>query len=332
MDRALLTRTRCLSRTLLTARTPIPRRTPRPFVPATHTTHTMHTSAPAAMQSRPPKSRDRGPKSDEDTQTDFSALDVLRNTAPPATSIDACTDDGFALNNNTRVSGCGLLLVGGEAFRWRPWVRDGEAATATSAEGTLRGRLRNPKGQWDVDEAAWGVLELVWPKPGMFFCFVLPVLGFTPWRDTVRWLLTLTHRSAHHRHRPADYPHCARGAQVPQWPRYSPRDPGYTQRVGAVQLACHGARCRADCRCAGADGFPRGSLTDMIDVGVMSPCRHCVVLLYIITINACSCTYVIQHGNPHEQDSGPQVDICFGCEYPPHPSYTCRYPLSIDTR
>jgi NADH dehydrogenase [ubiquinone] 1 alpha subcomplex assembly factor 3 len=35
----------------------------------------------------------------------------------------------------------------------------------------LRGRLRNPKGQWDVDEAAWGVLELVWPKPGMFFLF-----------------------------------------------------------------------------------------------------------------------------------------------------------------
>jgi NADH dehydrogenase [ubiquinone] 1 alpha subcomplex assembly factor 3 len=174
MDRALLTRTRCLSRTLLTPRTPIPRRTPRPFVP---TTHTMHTTAPAAMQSRPPKSRDRGPKSDEDTQTDFSALDVLRNTAPPATSIDACTDDGFALNNNTRVSGCGLLLVGGEAFRWRPWVRDGEAATATSAEGgVLRGRLRNPKGQWDVDEAAWGVLELVWPKPGTF-CFFLSILG-----------------------------------------------------------------------------------------------------------------------------------------------------------
>jgi hypothetical protein len=75
-------------------------------------------------------------------------------------------------------------------------------------------------------------------------------------------LLTLTHRSAHHRHRPADYPHCARGAQVPQWPRYPPRDPGHTQRVGAVQLAGHGARCRADCRCAGAHGVPGGSLTD----------------------------------------------------------------------
>jgi hypothetical protein len=70
----------------------------------------------------------------------------------------------------------------------------------------------------------------------------------------------------------------------------------------------------------------------MIDVYVMSPCRQCVVLLYIIMINACSCTYFIQHGNPHEQNSGPQVDICFGCEYPPHPSHTYRYPLSIDTR
>lgn len=133
------------------------------------------------MQSRPPKSRDRGPKSDEDTQTDFSALDVLRNTAPPATSIDACTDDGFALNNNTRVSGCGLLLVGGEAFRWRPWVRDGDAAATATATATkaLSGRLRNAKGQWDVDEAAWGVLELVWPKPGTFIFLPFLILAYS---------------------------------------------------------------------------------------------------------------------------------------------------------
>lgn len=111
------------------------------------------------MQNKPPKTRDRGPKSDEDTQTDFGALDVLRNTAAPATSIDATTPDGFALNNQMRVSGCGLLLVGGEAFRWRPWV-SGEKEEVT-------GRLKNAKGQWEVKEGAWGALELVWPKPGM---------------------------------------------------------------------------------------------------------------------------------------------------------------------
>lgn len=113
------------------------------------------------MQSRPPKSRDRGPKSDEDTQTDFNALDVLRNTAAPATSIDATTPDGFALNNQMRVSGCGLLLVGGEAFRWWPWLGEG-----TREEGGTA-RLKNKKGQWEIAQGGWGALELVWPKPGM---------------------------------------------------------------------------------------------------------------------------------------------------------------------
>jgi NADH dehydrogenase [ubiquinone] 1 alpha subcomplex assembly factor 3 len=114
------------------------------------------------MKSHPPKTRDRGPKSNEDTQTDFSALDVLRNTIAPATSIDACTSDGFALNNNVRLSGSGILLLGGEAFRWWPW------APAGSVEGSsgMSGKLLNKKGQWDVQEGCWGVLDLVYPKPG----------------------------------------------------------------------------------------------------------------------------------------------------------------------
>lgn len=126
----------------------------------------LHTTAPVLMQSRPPKSRDRGPKSDEDTQTDFNALDVLRNTAAPATSIDATTPDGFALNNQMRVTGCGLLLVGGEAFRWRPWVSAGTAADGGVGGGEATNRLKNKKGQWEIAEGGWGILELVWPKPG----------------------------------------------------------------------------------------------------------------------------------------------------------------------
>ena len=120
--------------------------------------------------SRPPKSRDRGPPSNEDTQTDFAALNVLGNAPPPSTGIDACTDDGFALNSNIKVSGSGLLLVGGEAFRWRPWIRAGwiEGATTAAARGddTVMGKLLNTRGQWEVGIDAWGVLELVWPKPG----------------------------------------------------------------------------------------------------------------------------------------------------------------------
>ena len=29
-------------------------------------------------------------------------------------------------------------------------------------------RLLNDKGQWEVGDDAWGLLGLVWPKPGMF--------------------------------------------------------------------------------------------------------------------------------------------------------------------
>jgi NADH dehydrogenase [ubiquinone] 1 alpha subcomplex assembly factor 3 len=130
----------------------------------------IHVSRPLANPPSPPKSRYRGPKSNEDTQTDFNALDVLRNTAAPATSIDACTDDGFALNNQTRVSGSGVLLVGGEAFRWRPWIqearREGTATDAALDNHQMAARLMNRKGQWEVPESAWGVLELVYPKPG----------------------------------------------------------------------------------------------------------------------------------------------------------------------
>jgi NADH dehydrogenase [ubiquinone] 1 alpha subcomplex assembly factor 3 len=117
------------------------------------------------MKSQPPKTRDRGPKSDEDTQTDFSALDVLRNTIAPATSIDACTSDGFALNNQVRITGSGVLLVGGEAFRWWPWKRNG-SGTGSGENVKMEGRLLNAKGQWEVDSESWGVLELVHPKPG----------------------------------------------------------------------------------------------------------------------------------------------------------------------
>jgi len=114
------------------------------------------------MQSKPPKTRDRGPKSDEDTQTDFSQLDVLRNTVAPATSIDACTSDGFALNNQMRISGSGILLIGGEAFRWWPWVKEG----SVDSKGAMTGKLLNSKGQWEVQQQSWGVLELVYPRPG----------------------------------------------------------------------------------------------------------------------------------------------------------------------
>jgi NADH dehydrogenase [ubiquinone] 1 alpha subcomplex assembly factor 3 len=107
-----------------------------------------------------PTSRDRGPASTEDTQTDFAAMNILGNATPPNTGVDACTDDGFVLNNDMRVSGCGVLLVGGEVFKWRPW-----SPTAKGGSGGKR-KLTDARGSWNVDREAWGVLDLIWPKPG----------------------------------------------------------------------------------------------------------------------------------------------------------------------
>ena len=110
---------------------------------------------------------DRGPVSKEDTQTDFGTMNVLGNTAVPATSIDACLSDGFHLDNGLKISGgSGCLLVAGEAFIWRPWE------AGIRSKGTGRGKMINRKGQWDVENEAWGVLDVMWPKPGTYtVCF-----------------------------------------------------------------------------------------------------------------------------------------------------------------
>ncbi|PQE34125.1 DUF498 domain protein [Rutstroemia sp. NJR-2017a WRK4] len=127
-----------------------PSQSPSPIRPLTH-------SRTLATSSRPPKSTYRGPASSETTQTDFSSLDVLGNTPAPSTSIDACLSDGFHLNSGVKVTGGdGVLLVGGEAFAWRPWRGD------VGNKG-----LVNEKGQWEVGERAWGLLGRVWPRPGL---------------------------------------------------------------------------------------------------------------------------------------------------------------------
>lgn len=112
---------------------------------------------PSPPPSAAPKSTDRGPVSEESTQTDFGSMDVFSNAPAPTASIDACTSDGFHLDNGVKIGGgSGLLLVAGEAFTWRPWEAGG------------RGRLLNQRGQWDTGDKAWGILEAVWPKPGVY--------------------------------------------------------------------------------------------------------------------------------------------------------------------
>lgn len=93
----------------------------------------------------------------------------MGNIPAPTTAITTCLEDGFNLNSGLRIDGgSGCLLVAGEAFRWRPW----QAGSRNETSGSWRA-LVNSMGQWEVSKEAWGLLELVWPKPGMFTIFFL---------------------------------------------------------------------------------------------------------------------------------------------------------------
>jgi hypothetical protein len=112
-------------------------------------------------RTRDDETEDEGSRSE---RTDLGALDVFAGVAAPSTAIDACLEDGFHLNNGMKIAGGdGCLLVDGEVFTWRPW------------EAGSSGALINKKGQWEISEEAWGVLRLVWPKPGEFY-FILQLL------------------------------------------------------------------------------------------------------------------------------------------------------------
>lgn len=94
-------------------------------------------------------------KEQEHTPTSLQDLDVLGSAPVPSTSVDVCMYDGFGLNSGMTITdGDGALLVDGEAFTWRPWEITGEM------------RVLNDKGQFDVPAEAFGVFDMLWPRPG----------------------------------------------------------------------------------------------------------------------------------------------------------------------
>ncbi|ROW12087.1 hypothetical protein VMCG_00029 [Cytospora schulzeri] len=86
--------------------------------------------------------------------TDFARMDMLGQTPAPSTSVDMCMSEGFKLNSGASIyDGRGVVLVDGEAFAWQPWGPDM--------------RLLNDKGQWEVKEEAFALLDLLWPRPDL---------------------------------------------------------------------------------------------------------------------------------------------------------------------
>lgn len=74
--------------------------------------------------------------------------------------------DGFGLNSGITIEGGdGALLVSGEAFAWRPWEVKGEK------------KLVNEKGQFELPKEAFGLFDMLWPRPGMFLLLFFSVSG-----------------------------------------------------------------------------------------------------------------------------------------------------------
>ncbi|KAL6823422.1 DUF498 domain protein [Trichoderma camerunense] len=132
--------TSAVSQTAITA--PIPR---NPSYKSFHTT-------PSLSKNR----RDRDAIPDNSHRTSFSELDVLGSVPVPSTSVDVCMHDGFGLNSGITIAGGdGALLVNGEAFAWRPWEVSGKM------------KLVNEKGQFEVPAEAFGLFDVLWPRPDL---------------------------------------------------------------------------------------------------------------------------------------------------------------------
>ncbi|KAI1331053.1 hypothetical protein F5Y16DRAFT_395491 [Xylariaceae sp. FL0255] len=131
------------------------------LIPSRCSSHSLLPSSTASFHITAPNRA--GSNENEPPPTDFAAMDVLGSAPVPSTVVDICMSEGFKLNSGaTIVDGQGVILVGGEAFVWQPWLPRGGF------------RLLNQKGQWDVPGETMGLLGLIWPRPDLL------VLGVGP--------------------------------------------------------------------------------------------------------------------------------------------------------
>ena len=162
-----------------------PTRTPPPSIQRSTPPSSPRPPVPSSRSKNPyaPTTSDRGPKSEEKTQTDFATMDIYASAGieEPATSIDACTLDGFHLNNGVITEGNrGVMLLGGEGFVWAPWNLEGGSTRTGMTSGTAAPKAKGPAtptspftpfltrtSTLNFPPATLSLLSLLFPKPDL---------------------------------------------------------------------------------------------------------------------------------------------------------------------
>lgn len=99
-------------------------------------------------------------------------MDIYANTPTPATSVDACTTDGFHLDNGVKITGyAGLLVTGGEAWSWKPWLAlsPPQSQTQSTPSSQISLLLEPRRGILTIPKQSLGLLALLHPKPDLLF-------------------------------------------------------------------------------------------------------------------------------------------------------------------
>lgn len=141
---------------------------PSTYPPTTSTSPSGQAPSQSKVNPYAPVSHDRGPESKEDTQTDFGAMDIYANIPTPATSIDACTSDGFHLDNGIKITGyAGVIVAGGEAWSWRPWMALQSQSTTQATSSEISILLDARRGILTIPKQSLGLLAMLHPKPDL---------------------------------------------------------------------------------------------------------------------------------------------------------------------
>lgn len=106
------------------------------------------------------------PEGGNDPREVFSELDVLSGLPIPASAVDSVFDDGFLLNNGQEIHGDGVFLLNNDVFRWRALIQGSGDGVMGELEGATTKARRT--GVLELNDEVWGVLDVVYPRPGTF--------------------------------------------------------------------------------------------------------------------------------------------------------------------